>query len=432
MQLPLPEKNIFSSILPQVDEGEILVAGLGKPEKPTGLLLLLCKPEESFNERHTAMTEILREPLTVALENDQRLQEMSALREAAEADKQSLLSRLGRKELGDTIVGVESGLHSVMQRAELVSRSDVPVLILGETGTGKELISRVIHNRSARAAGPFLRVNCGAIPTELIDSQLFGHERGSFTGAVEARKGWFERANGGTLFLDEIGELPPAAQVRLLRILQDGWLERVGGQKPIRVDVRIIAATHQDLAAMVSQKQFREDLWYRIAVFPILLPPLRDRLEDIPALARHFAGRAAIRFSLPPLMPTQSDIRLLREYKWPGNVRELGAVMDRAAILGDGKQLELAKSLGITPIAPVSSPSPTQSTPLTPSPNLAPLDQVIRLHIENALRTTSGRIEGTQGVAHLLQINPHTLRARMRKLGINWKTFRQDKSKIAS
>ena len=176
------------------------------------------------------------------------------------------------------------------------------MLILGETGTGKEVIARVIHAQSERRDGPFLRVNCGAIPMELIDSQLFGHEKGSFTGAVETRQGWFERADGGTLLLDEVGELPLAAQVRLLRILQDGWLERVGGHQAIHVDVRIVAATHRDLATMVTEGKFREDLWYRIAVFPILLPPLRERREDIAELAAAFrrAGGRPVRSSPGP------------------------------------------------------------------------------------------------------------------------------------
>ena len=210
------------------------------------------------------------------------------------------------------------------------------MLIFGETGTGKELVARAIHNRSSRRNGPFDRVNCGAIPPELIDSQLFGHERGAFTGAVEARRGWFERADGGTLFLDEIGELPPAAQVRMLRILQDGWMERVGGEKPINVDVRIVAATHRDLASMVAEGRFREDLWYRIAVFPIVLPPLRERREDIARLARALrrAGGHAVRAG-PGRRPRRRPA-LLTAYPWPGNVRELAAVIDRAAILGDG------------------------------------------------------------------------------------------------
>ena len=305
------------------------------------------------------MLEALLEPFSAALENDRRLHELAALRQAAEADRRSLLSRLGRREMSETIVGAESGLRQVMERATLVAQSDVPVLILGETGTGKEVVSRAIHSRSARSAGPFIRVNCGAIPAELIDSQLFGHERGSFTGASETRQGWFERADGGTLFLDEIGDLPLPAQVRLLRVLQDGYIERVGGQHPIHVDVRIVAATHRDLPAMVKAGTFREDLWYRIAVFPILLPRLSERTEDIPALARHFAERAANRFGLAYVEPSEADIQLLMSYPWPGNIRELGAVIDRAAILGDGKTLEVVKSLG----AGVSSIPPSLPTP---------------------------------------------------------------------
>ena len=238
------------------------------------------------------------------------------------------------------------------------------MLIFGETGTGKELIARAIHNRSSRSSGPFDRVNCGAIPPELIDSQLFGHERGAFTGAVEARRGWFERADGGTLFLDEIGELPPAAQVRMLRILQDGWMERVGAEKSINVDVRIVAATHADLASMVAEGDFREDLWYRIAVFPIVLPPLRERREDIPKLAVHFAERAATRFGLAPVAPKPEDFGMLTAYSWPGNVRELAAVIDRAAILGDGKRLDVATALGVTADSPHNAAAGGRTTRL--------------------------------------------------------------------
>jgi transcriptional regulator with GAF, ATPase, and Fis domain len=390
------------------------------------------------------MVESLLEPFSAALENDRRLHELALLREAAEADRSSLLTRLGRQDLNEPVVGAERGLKQVMERVELVSQSDVPVLILGETGTGKEVVSRAIHNRSPRGNGPFIRVNCGAIPPELIDSQLFGHEKGSFTGASDLRQGWFERADGGTLFLDEIGELPLPAQVRLLRVLQEGEIERVGGQQPIRVDVRIVAATHRDLASMVKAGTFREDLWYRVAVFPILLPRLKERLEDIPALARHFAQRAANRFGLAYVEPSLSDLQLLLNYSWPGNIRELGAVIDRAAILGDGKSLEVAKSLGLSgtsPVAPaVEGPTLFEVTteayrPLVPAPvasgertaePVETLDAAMKRHIEKALALTRGRVEGKQGAAKILGINPHTLRARMRKLEIEWANYREE------
>jgi transcriptional regulator with GAF, ATPase, and Fis domain len=255
---------------------------------------------------------------------------------------------------------------------------------------------------------------------------LFGHEKGSFTGAVGTRRGWFERADEGTLFLDEIGELPAAAQVRLLRVLQEGVFERVGGERSVKVDVRIVTATNRDLATMVQQGRFREDLWYRIAVFPIVLPPLREHPEDIAALAEHFARRAAVRFGLTPQLPSPQDIELLTNYAWPGNVRELTAVIDRAAILGAGKRLEVGKALGLVPgVYPLLS---TTESPPAAQPSLAPkgvsLEAAMSQHIEAVLEATHGRIEGSHGAARLLGINPHTLRGRMRKLGIDWARFR--------
>jgi transcriptional regulator with GAF, ATPase, and Fis domain len=392
------------------------------------MLLLISDSERLFRQEHVRLMEALLEPFSTALENDRRMHELAALREAAEADRRSLLTRLGRREMGETVVGAEDGLRAVMERVRLVSSSDVPVLILGETGTGKEVVARAIHTRSARSSGPFIRVNCGAIPAELIDSQLFGHEKGSFTGAADTRKGWFERADGGTLFLDEIGELPPPAQVRLLRVLQDGYIERVGGQQPLRVDVRMVAATHRDLPAMVKESTFREDLWYRIAVFPILLPPLRERLEDVPALARHFAERAANRFGLALAMPTDDELKLLAAYHWPGNIRELGAVIDRAAILGDGRGLEVAKALGgDVGGAPTKANAPVEAVEsiFESADNFDTLDAAMKRHIERALHATRGRIEGPNGAAALLGINPHTLRARMRKLNVDWRKFRK-------
>jgi len=334
-------------------------------------------------------------------------------------------------------------LRPVMDRVNLVARADIPVLILGETGSGKEVVARAIHKQSRRDNGPFLRVNCGAIPPELVDSELFGHERGSFTGATALRKGWFERADRGTLFLDECGELPPAAQVRLLRILQDGTFERVGGERQIHVDVRVVAATHRNLQAMVAEGTFREDLWYRLAVFPIELPPLRDRPEDIPALAAHFALRAAKRFGLPARTPLPEDVNLLAGYSWPGNVRELAAVIERAAILGDGQRLDVATALGVsaprsrtavTSLIPghsslagaVANPASTEDSAslIRTSSDISSLESAMREHIEAALERTHGRIEGNRGAAKLLNINPHTLRARMRKLKIDWRKFR--------
>lgn len=403
---------------------DLLVGPLQVVDDSLGFVVFVAKEGEGFTTRDRELAEVLLDPFSAAMANDQRLRELALLREAAEAENLSLLQRLGRKRLGDVIVGEQSGLRDVIARVELVAKSDAPVLIFGETGTGKELIARAIHVRSTRSQGPVLRVNCGAISPELIDSELFGHVRGAFTGAVESRKGWFERADGGTLFLDEIGELPLAAQVRLLRVLQDGWLERVGGEEPIHVDVRIVAATHRDLAAMVAAGAFRADLWYRISVFPLVLPPLRERRADIAELARHFARRAAVRFSLPEVAPTEADIRLLAAYSWPGNVRELGTVIDRAAILGDGRCLEVEKALGVI-VAGVNPHGAESTKGRDATIQIASLDAVVRQHIEAALAATAGQVEGPRGTAALLDINPNTLRGKMRKLDIDWRRFRR-------
>lgn len=422
-------------LLPADLVGDVLAGPLVISDGATGMLLLATRPPREFRGDHAELVSSLLEPFSAALENDHRLRELRSLREAVEAENRSLLTKLGRHDISDSVIGAETGLKQVMEQVELVARSDAPVLVLGETGSGKEVVAREIHNRSRRARGPILRVNCGAIPPELIDSELFGHEKGSFTGAVGERRGWFERADGGTLFLDECGELPLAAQVRLLRVLQDGMIERVGGERPAHVDVRIVAATHRDLEAMVADGRFRQDLWYRIAVFPIRLPPLRERLADIPSLATHFALRAAKRLGMPPLAPTAGDIGLLVSYPWPGNVRELAAVIERAAILGNGERLDVAGALGApsrTNAAPrFGSPVSSQVSGPDPDPasnasdhGLSSLDTAMVRHIEDALTRTRGRIEGPYGAAVLLGINPHTLRARMRKLSIDWRRFR--------
>ncbi|MFN7730624.1 MAG: sigma-54 interaction domain-containing protein [Pirellula sp.] len=409
-----------------------------------GTAVLWVELGRSLRETQYAQLERWREPLWLLLK---QTLEPERRERAAALDAPPGLPHEDPKSTREWIVGADSGLKTVMERVQLVAASDMPVLILGDTGTGKEVVARAIHTRSTRSKAPFLRVNCGAIPSELIDSQLFGHERGSFTGASDQRKGWFERAHGGTLFLDEIGELPLAAQVRLLRVLQEKQIERVGGQDMIHVDVRIIAATHRDLATMVHQRTFREDLWYRINMFPILLPRLSERIEDIPALARHFAKKAAISFGMPVVEPSQSDIEKLIEYHWPGNIRELQAVMDRAVILGRGAKLDIATALGIG-IAQRYQPPPVSDEPtfyeVIPEAPAVPvviksadasygdesrpesLNDSIKRTIERALVVSNGQIEGKRGAANALKINPHTLRAKMRKLGIRWSDYRRD------
>jgi transcriptional regulator with GAF, ATPase, and Fis domain len=400
--------------------------------------LLLVEGADELVERANVVA-LLLEPVAVALANDRRLHEMARLREAAEAENRALLSRLQRNDITESVVGADSGLKDVMTRVEQVSRTDAPVLILGETGSGKEVVARSIHVKSRRSGGPFLRVNCGAIPSELVDSELFGHERGSFTGALAQRKGWFERADGGTLFLDEIAELPAAAQVRLLRVLQDGSFERVGGQHALNVDVRIVAATHRDMQQMIADGRFRQDLWFRISVFPIALPSLRERRQDVGPLARHFAERAGLRLHGVPLVLGDDDIARLESYPWPGNVRELAAVIERAAILGDGRHLEIGGALGgaaaTVAVSAAARPAAAPSNPASPDADHASLDgahasldaAMIR-HIEEALAATGGRIEGPAGAAARLDVNPHTLRSRMRKLGIDWRRFRPGSS----
>ncbi|MFG0251328.1 MAG: sigma 54-interacting transcriptional regulator [Phycisphaerales bacterium JB038] len=427
-------------LLPPELEGEVLVGPLLDDGEPVGLLVLVAAADRAFSPAHLEMMRALLEPFAAAVANDRQFRELRALREALEADKRSLLSRLGRQDISDSVVGDETGLRQVMQRVSLVAPSDAPVLILGETGSGKEVVARALHQRSARSTGPFLRVNCGAIPSELIDSELFGHERGSFTGAVASRQGWFERADGGTLLLDEVAELQPAAQVRLLRVLQDGAFERVGGERPLHVNVRVVAATNRNLRQMVAEGTFREDLWYRLAVFPVHIPPLRERRDDIPQLAAHFALRAAKRLGLPPHIPSQADCELLLRYAWPGNVRELAAVIERAAILGNGRRLDLAGALGLAgglevevSVTPEQHPAtgPTSVERMQPErPPTQSLDEAMKGHIRKVLEKTRGRVEGPFGAARLLQINANTLRSRMRKLGLKPSDFRDEPPRL--
>jgi len=418
---------VVDALAPPGPRGSTLACPLTIAGEPVGVLLLVSYRPRSLDSTHRLVAARMVEPLAAALEHQIHLHELARLKESLEADRQALLNRLQRDDIVESLVGCDAGLRGVMQRVEQVAPTDTAVLLLGETGTGKEVVARAIHAASRRESGPMVRVNCGAIPAELVDSELFGHERGSFTGAVALRKGWFERADGGTLLLDEFGDLPLPAQIRLLRILQDGTLERVGGQQTLTVDVRIVAATNLDLEAMVAAGRFREDLWYRISVFPIRIPALRERCEDIPALAAHFAARAGRRLGRGPLVPSERDTRLLLAYNWPGNVRELASVIERAAILGNGRRLEIAAALGSSEgltdrTVPALAPE-ENGLPLSTA-GFATLDQAMTRHIEGALALSRGRIEGPHGAARLLDINPHTLRARMRKLGIDWTRLR--------
>lgn len=415
-------KSLVRGLLPAVGTGGFIAGGLQRDGEPEGVAFWRLAAGHTLTDRQNELLATTLEPLAVALDTSRRFHELEDLRRSAEADRHAALRRLGRDSLTEPIIGVSGGLKPIMDRVDTVAVQDVPVLILGETGSGKEVIARAIHDRSNRHDGPFLRVNCGAIPPELIDSHLFGHEKGSFTGAIDQRLGWFERAHGGTLFLDEVGDLPLAAQVRLLRVVQEGLLERVGGQHPIRVDCRIVAATHRDLAAMVRERTFREDLWYRLAVFPVMLPPLRDRREDMPDLVRHFADRASTRFGLPEFSVEPEDLEALSSYPWPGNIRELAAVIDRAALLGSHHRLAISAAMGSA--QPVS-PAPSVDPKLTPADAVRPLADSVRAAIESALVASRGRVEGPGGAAERLRVNPNTLRSKIRKHGIEPERFRE-------
>lgn len=312
------------------------------------------------------------------------------------------------------IVGSSEKLVRVLADVVRVAPTDATVLVLGETGTGKELIARAIHNASARRDRPLIKVNCAALPTGLVESELFGHERGAFSGAIARRIGRFELAHGGTIFLDEVGEIPLEVQAKLLRVLQEREIERVGGGTPIKVDVRVIAATNRDLKSAVRAGTFREDLYYRLNVFPINLPPLRERQQDIPLLVMFVLGRCKMRIGKQIDQVTQETMSRLVDYSWPGNVRELENVIERAAILSKGRVLEVdPAALPETPIPSATAPSAPKEGDGSPT-----LEHIEREHVLSVLSRTNWVIEGEAGAAKQLGLHPNTLRSRLKRMNI--------------
>jgi formate hydrogenlyase transcriptional activator len=321
----------------------------------------------------------------------------------------------------EEIVGRSVALQEVLDKVRLVAPTDSSVLILGESGTGKELIARAVHSGSGRRRFPLVKVNCAALPPGLIESELFGHEKGAFTGAHERRVGRFELADRGTIFLDEIGEMPVDVQVKFLRVLQDHEIERVGGKAPLKVDVRVIAATNRDLARAVADGAFRSDLFYRLNVFPVHLPPLRARAEDIPALVHYFAARYAGKIGRRIDRVARDTMDRLKNYPWPGNVRELENVIERAVILSPGPELHVSGEAlrAPSPASPAPTAPPVAAVkPAVPAGTTVSLDEAERSHIMTVLRQTNWRIDGPRGAARILDLHPNTLRSRMKKLGI--------------
>jgi transcriptional regulator with GAF, ATPase, and Fis domain len=406
-------RQIFRLIWPP--EWSHITMDLELDDQRLGLFHLFARGKHRFTDQQARLLSLLHDPLALALSNMLRHQEISRLKDILADDNQYLRQQM-MEMTGDTIVGANFGLREAMRMLRQVAPLNVPVLLMGETGVGKEVIANTIHQLSGRDAHPFIKVNCGAIPENLIDSELFGHEKGAFTGAISKKRGRFERAHTGTIFLDEIGELPPPAQVRLLRVLQHHEIERVGGTGMIPVDARILAATHQDLEAMTRRGGFREDLWFRLNVFPITIPPLRHRAGDIPALVYYFIDRKSRDLKLrdlPHLAP--GTIEGLQSYHWPGNVRELENLVERALILHQMKDGDQPLKLDL--IRQSASAGKTAAT-AAEDQRFCSLDEAISAHIRRAMDRCGGRVEGPGGAAQQLGLHPSTLRGRMRKLGI--------------
>jgi formate hydrogenlyase transcriptional activator len=357
-------------------------------------------------------------------QSDEKLRDMFAeverLKSQLQAENVYLQEEIRREHNFREMVGNSSALLDALDKVERVAPIDSTVLILGETGSGKELFARAIHSRSRRCQRPLVKVNCGSIAPGLVESELFGHVKGAFTGAIDKRIGRFELADGGTIFLDEIGELPVEAQVKLLRVLQEQEFEPVGSSRTIRVSVRVIAATNRDLEQAVREGRFRADLLYRLNVFPIEVPPLRKRRPDIPLLVAFFASAMARKIGKPINGFSTRSMQQMVNYDWPGNVRELQNIVERAAILARGPILDLEGLSLDERNSPGSHDEPVSPDSLAIAlPVAARLQDVERLHILGVLKNTGGVVEGTKGAATILGLHPNTLRSRMKKLGIS-------------
>jgi len=371
-----------------------------------GTLNLASYRPGAFSDSDIELLGQIAVQFAIALENALAYCEIEELKNRLTEEKLILEDEMRSGYQFEEIVGESPALLHVLQQVETVAPTDSSVLLLGETGTGKERVARAIHNLSRRNQAPFVKINCAAIPTGLLESELFGHEKGAFTGAVAQKVGRFELADGGTIFLDEVGDIPLELQPKLLRVLQEHEFEHLGGNRTIRVDTRVVAATNRDLSAMVAQRQFRSDLYYRLNVFPIRVPPLRERTQDIPLLVRFFAQMYSRRLGRNVESIPSATMEALERYPWPGNVRELENLIERAVILSPGSALRV-------PLAELQSMA--DATP----PTSATLEQIEREHILQALRASDWRLSGAGGAAVRLGMKRTTLQSRMKKLGIS-------------
>jgi PAS domain S-box-containing protein len=372
----------------------------------------LFRPGEDRPYQAYTLFDDITERKQAAAELQQAFDEIKRLKEQLEAENIYLRAEVDLREGFQEIIGESGTVKDVVRKIQQVAPMNATVLLMGETGTGKGLFARALHQASGRRDKPFVKVNCASLPANLIESELFGREKGAFTGATARQIGRFELAHGGTIFLDEIGELLLDLQVKLLRIIEDGELERLGSPHHIRVDVRIIAATNRDLEAEVKQGQFRKDLFYRLNVFPITIPPLRQRREDIPLLVNYYAERFSRSHGKHITRISKHTMQALQDYAWPGNVRELMNVMERAVIVSDGSELRLAEKVDASPI------NHSQGKEALVAQEIKGLVEMEREHILRTLQETGWRVEGPKGAAKLLAMNPSTLKARMKKLGI--------------